>query len=292
MLDWQVAPAEWEIVNYDEPKVRYRRLVESFLKPLPIRSLKKKTFVSIATNVLCADIPSSKDTVDPIQRDIYLPLEISLTKWSVADSNQPEEARKISTKVWMINSGRPLTGSNKYAADQRNLHKIDYGNIKPNDNYFRSDLPEIAKEINSMLTPDRTVFSVQLRNCRQDLGCLKWLNKEIGFKMKPIKVYSLEDLYVVLIRRMISEDQPKELICQGIARFRMEYTTNTYDAKTKCIYHTDSLKADGENDTGFCAKSMVECYSHVLLNDISYFTDFCASVENNDSSLTAVTKTQ
>lgn len=284
MVNWQVAPADWEIANYDEPKVRYRREVENFLEPLKLKSLRRKTFVTISCNVLCADIASSRETVEPIDRDLYLPLEIALTKWSTADHGLQHKDRQTNTTVWMINPGPHITGSYKYSMDQMERHKIDFKNIRQNDICFREDFAEIAKEINSMLTPDRTVFSTQLRNCRQDLGCLKWLNRAAQYKMKPVKVYSLEDLYVVLIRRLLPDDLPKEDVSQGIARHRMEFTTNTYDSKFKCDYHKNSVKTSDDNDTRHCARALAECYSNVLLDDIDIYISSNSRDDSKESS--------
>ena len=273
MVDWQVAPADYEIANYDEPKARYRQYVEDFLATLPMKSLKKKTFVTISTNVLCAVTKSSKDTLDPIERDIYLPLEIALTKWSVAEADKSSEDRTLSTKVWILDPGAPpFGGSVGWAKDHKKLHKINYDKFKASDTYIERDLQAVVKEINGFLTPDRLVFSTQLRNCRQDLGSLKWLNRETNSKMKPIKVYSIEDLYVVLIRRMVPDCVLQAHIGQGIARYRMEYTSNLYENKVKCQYHQDIVKEDPDNDCGNCASAVAICYSQALLNDITYFT--------------------
>lgn len=272
LVNWQVAPAEFEIANYDFPKITYRQSVEKLIDAVPKKSLKKKTFVTIATNVLCADISSSKDTIDPIDRDIYLPLEIALTKWSVSDSGKSIDERTHTTQAWIMKPGDPPKGCVNYAINHKGNHSIAYDKFDDEqDTFLELDLQKIIKEINSFLTPDRTVYSLSLKNCRQDLGSLKWLNRETGYKTKPINVYSLEDLYVVLIRSLSDDENLKLSICQGLARHRMEFTSDTLDPKMQCRYHKDRLSEDESSLN--CAKALTVGYTMVLLDDIRLCTE-------------------
>lgn len=274
MVDWQVAPAEFEIANYDTAKIKYRKAVEEFIAAVPRKSLKKKTFITICTNVLCAEITTSKDTIDPVDRDIYLPLEISLTKWNVNDASKPSEERSLTTHFWMLDPGSPPVGCINYALSHKAKHKIEYTKLQSGkDSYVETDLQKVVKEINSILLPDRTVFSLDIRRCRQDLGCLKWLNRELGYKIRPIKVYSLEDLYVVLIRSLADDEQIKLSICQGLARHQMENTSDPYEPEIQCPYHRDKPKEDDDGVCVWCAKALGYGHTKVLLNDLSLYTD-------------------
>lgn len=273
-LEWQVAPAEYQIANYDQHKAHYRKQVEEFIKPISIKSLRKKTFITISTNVLCADIDTSHDNVDPIERDTYLPLEIALTKWSLAEAKKPQKDRTFNTSVWMINPGNPTRNSVCASRDHQAKHKISFDLEDPGQNpYIAQDLGQVMKDINSLLLPDRTVFSTSLRQCRQDLGCLKWLNKATGFKTKPIKVFSLEDLYVVLIRHI--NPKSKTIISQGIAHFRMEFCSAHYDTTLHCDYHRARILGDedGDGDCRFCARNLSISHTSILLDDIHSHTD-------------------
>lgn len=270
--EWQVAPAEWELSNYDEPKIRYRQQVEAFIKPVTIKSLRKKSFITIATNVLCADIDSSKGHVDEIVRDLYLPLEIALTKWSVAEGKKPPQERTFKSSVWMLNPGTPTRGSICASRDHQAKHKISFDLEDPEQNpYISPDLNQVVKDINSFLLPDRTVFSLSLRHCRQDLGCLKWLNKMTGFKTRPIRVFSLQDLYVVLIRHI--KPEAKKMIGLGVAQFRMEICSEHYNSSLHCDYHSALANNDTDGDCRFCARNLTVSHTNVLLDDIRNQTD-------------------
>lgn len=288
MVNWQVAPASYEIANYDEPKIKYRQAVEEMIHALPQRTLKRKTFVTISTNVLCADIETSvtklRPDIDPIDRDVYYPLEIALTKWAVSSSNKSWKERQLKTKFWMINPGKPpANGCVGWSSDHRSkTHKVEYEYFKPSETYLEPDIRKIVKEINEFLTPDRTLFSTNLLNCRQDLGCLKWLNRETDYKMKPVKVFSIEDLYIVLIRRLLPEDQPKDFICLSMAELRISACVDTYNADYQCPYHQDKQLEDDADECRFCAKAMSEMWSHALMDDILLFTDI---FENSESTL-------
>jgi len=269
MVNWQVAPKQYEISNYDEPKLRYRKHVEQFINPLSLKSLRKKTFFTISTNVLCADISSSKDTIDPIDRDIYLPLEIAIVKWSLAEAKEPPESRELDAKAWMINPGPPTKGSNCYALEHKRSHKIDFDpNDQTQNTYIESDLSEVMKQINSFLSADRLVFSLTLKHVRQDLGSLKWLNRETGYRSKPIKVYSLQDLYVVMIRHF--QPDLKSVIGYGMAEFRMEQSSDAYNSELQCSYHKAMSKNEG-GECRFCAKGLSIGWTSVLVDDVAKF---------------------
>jgi hypothetical protein len=277
MVNWQVAPAGHELSNYDDAKIQYRESVQDIIHSLPAKSLKRFTFVIISTNVMCAAVETSvnqsRPHVEPIERDLYYPLEICLTKCSVSDMNKTREERTLKTVFWMLNPGPPpADGSVMWARDHKEeFHKIDYDKFRPNDTYIEKDIKKIVKEINSFLTPERLVFSTELRNCRQDLGCLKWLNRETNFIMKPVKVFSIEDLYVVLNRRMYPKLSQECHICQGVLRMRFQETADTYDPELQCKYHQDKLREDDQASTGYCAKSMTVSWAHVILDDIYNF---------------------
>lgn len=131
-------------------------------------------------------------------------------------------------------------------------------------------MSKIIKEINSFLTADRTVFSIGLKHIRQDLGSIKWLNKKTGYKSKPIRFLSLEDLYVILVRSFT----PPELgnkTGQGLARHRMTLTIGCLDPERQCPFHRAKGKlTDGE--TSNCAQAVSSCFSEVLRKDIHDFT--------------------
>lgn len=272
LVDWQVAPAEHEINNYDHFKIDYRQQIKNFLKPLSAKSVRNMPFVTISTNVLCADPASSSETIDPIDRDIYLPLEIVLTKWSLSEAPKGRDERvKLKSNVWMVDPGRPVRNCNSQALDHKKLHKIDYDSISAGkDPLIEADLVKISKEINAFLTPNRTVFSIQLRHCRQDLGSLKWLNRETGYKMKPIQVFSLEDLYVCLMRYPNFDQQ---FIGQGVARHQMYDCGNFYDPRLQCKFHVLMAKQDSDSDCGHCAKAVAECCTHKLMDDANLWSN-------------------
>lgn len=269
--EWQVAPAGFEIANYDKPKIDYRRKVENFIKPISLKSLRKKSFITIATNVLCADIDTSKESIDPADRDIYLPLEIALTKWSLSEAKKLKaDERVFKSSVWMINPGKPTRNSVCASRDQQAKHKITFDLEDPDQNpYITTDLNQVMKEINSTLLPDRTVFSLSLQHCRQDLGCLKWLNRATGYKTRPISVYSLEDLYVVLMRHI--KPELKKTVGLGLAHFRMEDCCDGYDTKLHCNYH-EALAKEEDGDCKYCALNLSISHTNLLLDDITSFT--------------------
>lgn len=270
LVNWQVAPAEHEVSYYDDPKIKYRRYVENFIKPLPAKSVKKKTFYTIATNVLCADIWTSKDTIDPIDRDLYLPLEISLTKWSLQDGKSPRDTRELSTKVWMINPGPPVKLCNHAAMEHLKNHKIDFdyrSETRESNALIEEDLVKVMKEINSFLSADKTVFSQNILHIRQDLGVLKWLNRETNYKSKPILVYSLEDLYVVLAK-FFNPDHDNTSMGQGIARHKLSNFNDSYNPDLQCIFHRVKTNNDDEGSTSNCAQAISIGYSHVIIDDI------------------------
>jgi hypothetical protein len=275
MVDWQVAPGCHEISNYDDVKIKYRQSVENIIHNMAPRNLKRMPIITISTNVMCADIETSvsrsRPHVEPIDRDVYFPLEICLTKSNVSEANKDREERNVKTLHFMVNPGPPPpNGSVQWSRDHKRHHKIDYENFRADDTYLTSDIRKIVKEINSFLTPERIVYSVELRNCRQDLGCLKWLNREANYIMKPVKVFSLEDLYVVLNRRLYPRLAQGNFFCQGVAKLRFE-RLDTYDPKIQCRYHQDRLKEDDEASTQYCAMAISQSRMHAILDDIFNF---------------------
>lgn len=278
-MEWQVAPREHEIANYDEPKFRYRRHVENYIKSIPNKSILKRSFYTISTNVLCADISTKDENRDPIDRDIYLPLEIAITKWSINDGKIDIEERKQDSRVWFLDPGSPTSGSVSYSKDHSLKHKIelDGNNHRPVHQYIEPEPVKVLKAINSFLPADRTVFSLELKKIRQDLGCLKWLNQQGGYRSSPVKVYDLENLYVVLIRRF--NPDARESIGLGVAHLRMEHSSDPWDDKNHCEYHKK------RNDAGeccrFCAKNLSRGWSNVLINDCLAMTE--AAHEENQA---------
>lgn len=283
LVDWQVAPAEHEIVHYDATKIKYRRYVEEMINSFPLKSLKKKAFFMISTNVLCADMGSSRDTNDPIDRDIYLPLEISITKMKLPDWTHKitlDDATldsALTTKVWMIHPGNPTPGNVCKSREHSQTHKIDYFLEPPDQNqYIEKDHSKILKEINSFLTAERIVFSTSLRFVRQDLGCLKWLNRAGGYKSSPIKVYSLEDLFVVLLRRIYPEFA--EMNSQGLARGKLLEISDTLDSTLHCQWHQAKVKILGY-ECSCCAKAISFCNAKKLLEEMAKFSEAHEEVE-------------
>lgn len=269
MVEWQVAPPGKEAKSRDEHKFKYRRYVDEMIHAIPEKSARNTTFTTISTNVLGAEIDSSilvnKD-LTPIYSDIYLPLEIGLAKWSTSDAGKEKEERRVELRSWIIDPGKP--SSNNDTKYHQEKYKTVYDRISSRKADTEKDLEKIVKEINAFLTPDRVVFSHSLRHCRQDLGCLKWLNRQTG-GMKPIKVYSAEDLYVVLLRYLCFEsDQPNDYICQGVARLRFGTSTNLYDLAGQCEYHQALPKEDESSECGNCAKAIAVGWCHVILDDL------------------------
>lgn len=270
--EWQVAPAEFQLQNYDQHKIQYRASVESYIKPLNKKSIKKKAFFTISTNVLCAETKSSKESIPPVDRDIYQPLEISITKWSFTSAKDPVDRRILETKFWMINPGEPTYRT--AALDHKAYHKIDldFKDTSESD-YIENDLNKVVKEINSFLTAERLVFSLSLKYARQDLGCLKWLNRETGYRMKAIKVFSLEDLYIVIVRHLKPDTQ---MMTQGIVRFRFDFQSDTYNTELQCAYHRAKAKIE-DGECRFCARCLSISYSNVIIDDVSNLADFLDS---------------
>lgn len=276
--EWQAAPAEHLIINTDEYKIKYRQEVEAYINQFQKKSIRRKQFITIAVNVLCADTKSSASNIPSFEKDLYLPLEIALVKWNIISRREPVMNRVLDSKVWMINPGSPPSGSINAALDHRKVHKINYGQIDLDENpYIDKDLTKVAKEMNSFLTPDRVLFSLNLRQARQDLGSLKWLNREIGHKLKPIKILSLQDLYVVLIRyfnpdvgRMFgTHSYGNKIVCQGLVAHKVEdcSSLDTYDPDLQCYYHRTTSKQGGE-ECNKCAKALALSASHIVLEDI------------------------
>lgn len=278
--DWQAAPAEHEIANYDAHKIQYRQYVQDFIKQVPKKNLCKKAFFTIATNVLCADKESAKPDLFPIDRDIYLPLEIAISKWCLSSTNEPENPKRMITKVWMINPGKPTHLCNSIAKDHALRHKIDfdYEDFECNQ-YIETDLTKIIEEINSFLSIDRIVFSIELKHVRQDLGSIKWLVKTTEAKCKPIKVLSLEDLYVVLSRSFVEPERGMK-IGQGLARHRMYSCSDCHDPKNQCVFHQQKARiTDGE--TRNCAKGICIAYTEILIRDVSKLTNLLTDQVSN-----------
>lgn len=265
--EWQVAPAEWELSSYDSHKIEYREHVKKYIQPLNNKSIRKKAFFTISTNVLCADIDSSKVYNGSFDRDIYQPLEISITKWTFKHGNEPVDERVLESKVWMINPGRPLSAS--WALDHKAKHKIDLDPEDTDNEYVQKDLNKVIKEINSFLSADRLVFSINIKHIRQDLGCLKWLNRETEWKLKPIKVFSLEDLYIVVVRHL---KPGQEGISSGPVSHRLEHASDTYNTKLHCSYHQAKSNIP-DSDTCYCAKGISLTYSNVIIDDVKIVAD-------------------
>lgn len=289
-IDWQVGPDEREIANYDEPKITYRQDVEKFVKSLPKKSIRKKTFYTIATNVLCVDKATCGTRHAPIDRDIYLPLEIAITKWSLANAKEPIEDRVLDSRVWMINPGRPTNLSNSEALAHQKQHKIDFDPDDIEQNQFiEPDLKKIVKEINSYLSADRLVFSLDLKRIRQDLGTLKWLNRETDGSLKPIRVLSMVDLYVVLIRYF--KPDCGKMYGQGLATFRMDHCTNSYDTRMLCVYHKTKCK-ELEGECKNCAKALAQVRANILINDVVGFSNAFDELPIDTNKTNSETKTQ
>lgn len=276
LVNWQVAPAEHEIANYDKPKIEYRRYVEEMIQTLPTRSIRKKPFFTISVNVLCADTTTSKSSNDPIERDLYLPLEIAITKWSLVHGKIPADERDLLVKVWMINPGPPTRGCVCAALEHRKHHKIEFDPNDMQNSYVEQDLDKVMKEINSFLTADRTVFSLALKHTRQDLGALKWLNIKTGCKSKPIKVYSLEDLHTVLIRRL--KPDCANFIGQGFARHRLN-TANSYDTNLLCDYH-ETIAQQEEGECRYCACALSLSCTNIIIDDVVEFGQIFTEIED------------
>jgi len=268
MAEWQVAPPSYELNNYDQPKIDYRDKVQQIVNSVPIKNLKKKSFITISTNVLCADIETKRNP-DPADRDIYLPLEISLVKWNVRDYMKAPNERELKTYHWIVNPGDIPQGCVNYARDHRNKHLIE--RLSDRDTYLEGDLDSIVSQINSVLLPDRTVFSLDIYRCRQDLGCLKWLNRVTGGKLKPVNVYSLQDLYILLIRTLAEDEETRRSVSLGIARFRLNDSEH-YDIERQCNYHRDKLREDGSSSCDCCARALSITHTSILLDDLKMFT--------------------
>lgn len=271
--DWQTAPAEHEINNYDDFKIKYRKYTEEYVQSFNKKQLRKKAFFTISTNVLCADMDSSDTKFYNVDRDIYLPLEIAITKWCLLSQKEPTEddkvARPMKTQVWLINPGEPTRSCINKARDHSQKHKIDfdYGDIE-NNPYIETDLSKVMKEINNFLTSDRVVFSIQLKHVRQDIGSIKWLRRMSDVKCKPITILSLEDLYVSLSRTFAKPEEGKK-IGQGLARHRMGNSiTECYNPEIQCIFHQAKAQMDG-GETCYCANAITQSYSNVIVGDVS-----------------------
>lgn len=264
--EWDVAPAEHQIYSNDEIKVTYRKNCKDIIDRTANKSLLKKPFFTISTNVLCADVDTKYERHPPEDRDIYLPLEISITKWSLMDAKVSSRLRKMTNKTWMINPGQATRGCISRAKEHgQKTHKIEFDPDDQENVYVEHDWSKVVKEINSFLATDRVVYSLQLKNVRQDLGCIKWLNREVNYKMKPIKFLSLVDLYVILIRHFSPE--MGFFIGEGIAKYRMGYCCDPYGKM--CIYHESRSKEDVENgQTAYCAQALSHGWTNKLLDDL------------------------
>lgn len=288
--DWQVGPTEIEIANYDKHKIAYRLDVENFVNKLAKKSIRKKNFFTIATNVLCYDKATYGDRHAPADRDIYPPLEIAIAKWSLANAREPIESRVMDSRTWMINPGRPTHLSHSDARAHREHHKIDFDPDDIEQNQFiEPNLKTIIKDINSYLSPDRLVFSLNLQRIRQDLGALKWLNRKTEGSLKPIKILSMLDLYVVLIR-YFNPDAGK-IYGQGLATFRMDHCSNSYETRMLCVYHkTKCKKSEGECKN--CAKALVQVQANIMIDDVVKFGKVFEDLPNATNKKSLETKTK
>lgn len=275
--DWQVAPTELQLANYDEHKITYRAHVEKMIQNISRGNLLKKTFLTISVNVLCPDSDSKSPNLDPIERDIYLPLEIALTKWTMADRDMDRSERNFKTRVWIINPGNPTVGNNVNSLSHIKFHKIDYKMLSKDDELVESDPKKVMADINSLLLPDRTVFSLTIKKCRQDLGALKWLNLKTGCKMKPINVYSLEDLFVVVNRRLAPDRN--EHICLGVAQYVLNQINDSLDDELKCEFHL-KVARESDEDCSHCARALAESSTHSFLD----FTNLNVAISFNGTS--------
>ena len=174
----------------------------------------------------------------------------------------------------MINPGPPTQNSRCEALKHRKLHKIEFDFEDQGKNQFvETDLNKVVNEINSFITPDKVIFSLTLKHVRQDLGCIKWLNANTGHRMRPIDVYSLEDLYVTLVRSHWQDEGSHEFIGQGLARLRMEHSSNPYDTRLQCAYHQARAKLDDDGECCYCAKALSVGWTNVLIDDVNSYAD-------------------
>lgn len=266
-FQWDVAPADHEIYSDETIKPLYRQAVADMLEGLTNKSLMKKPFFTIATNVLCPHIDTGAGDRDigDANRDVYLPIEISITKWSIRDAKINRTDRKFETKHWIINPGPHNYHMGKYVRLHKPKHKIEFDEYDAESPYINNDLQAIAREINSFLTVDRMVFSQTLKHVRQDLGSLKWLNREMEYKLKPITVLNLVDLYVLLMRKFKPD---LEIMGQGPALHRLELTRSS---RRMCRLHRDLFKTGEETDN--CAKALTISKSHRLLDDLKLIAE-------------------
>lgn len=275
--EWSIAPGEHLINNYDKYKLRYRRLVEDYIKTKPLKVLKKQAFFTISTNVLCA-IPRTKfnkeTNFEPLDVDHYLPLEISITKWSLQDAKTKTKERSLKTKVWLLDPGPPPITNRSDCMKHSEKHKIQLDHdCSPSHKFIESDYTKVMKEINGFLNSERLVFSTELRHVRQDLGCLKWLAINSGIAhVKPIEVCDLVNLYVVLFRTL--NEELVGVICQSIARFQMDKIQNDYEMQFYCDYHRSLAETNEENsECRYCASCKSIGWTNQLLDDVVEFTD-------------------
>lgn len=265
---WDIAPADHEIYSMDHVRPMYRKAVEQYIN-VPNKTLMKKPFFTIATNVLGPDVHYSRRRVSMLSDDlvdIYLPLEIAITKWSIRDAKLKRKERKIETRCWVIN---PAAAVDYTVAQYSRLHfpkhKISFDtDIDKESPYVEDDWQKIGTEINSFLSQDRVVFSQSLRHIRQDLGSLKWLNHELiklhNKGLKPISVLNIVDLYVLLIRKFNTD--PDFMIGEAIANYRL----NKGHCFHQCKFHKHLLEVDIE--TPNCAKALTIGKTNKLLNDM------------------------
>lgn len=277
-FQWDIAPAEHEIYSMDHIRPMYREAVKQYIQ-VPNKSLMKKPFFTIATNVIGPDIDCTirkNPGIDDSLRDIYLPVEISITKWSIRDSKLGRNKRKLETRNWIINPPKVHYSIAQYSRLHQPKHKIRFEEEDEESPYIEYDLQKIAREINSFLTADRVVFSQSLKHVRQDLGSLKWLNRELQSRksqLKPISVLNLSDLYVLLIRKF--NDDPDTMIGEGIAKYRL----NGGSSFSVCKFHKVLEKAGDE--TPNCAKAVTIGKTHRILDDVKMLGELFGDDENN-----------
>lgn len=279
--EWGLAPGEHQIYSDDDVRMEYRRIVNRIVNSTAKKSLMKKPFFVISTNVLCAEVETKYDSLPPEDRDLYLPLEITITKWNLMAAKEPSRKRQLITKHWMINPGNPPDKCRATSLEHRRVHKIDFDPDDENNPYIEKSFDKIAREINNFLAPDRTVYSLTLRHLRQDLGCLKWLNREVNYKMKPIRFLDLVDLYVVLVR-YFKPEEGQAFGC-GIAKWSLESFSESQ--MKQCDYHEDRLKEDAvNNETQFCTLSRSYSWSDKFLDDMIRFADIFGKEDEKNKS--------
>lgn len=269
--DWEPGPGEHDITHQDDVKIKFRKFTEDYLVQCKsIKDLFKKKFVNISTNVLCAVVDSDKEHIPNYIRDLYMPVELSVTKWSL-----DMEEKDYVVHHFMFHPGEPARNCRVEAQKHQPMHKITGIRDGPLDTP-REKYKEVLSTIYQLVSHDYTLFSMSIKHIRQDLGSIKWLVDQVcgpdgnRKKYKPLKIYSLQDLYICVAKRV---GFFTSIIGTKVAEKRLDSTGYEYELDLLCHYHKQP-----EYETCNCTRANCMAKARKFTRDIKWFQTIIEAV--------------